>query len=56
MTPSELKAIRKQMKLTQSQMAAWLHVSGDRLIRRWESGECKIPGNIVKCFELAGII
>lgn len=54
MTPQELKQIRIQMKLTQSQMAAWLKLSDGRIIRSWESGQSRIPGSVEKCFELAG--
>lgn len=54
MTPSQLKQIRIEMKLTQSEMAAWLKLSDGRIIRAWESGQAKIPGSVEKCFELAG--
>lgn len=53
MTPQEFKQIRIQMKLTQSQMAAWLKLSDGRIIRSWESGQSRIPGSVEKCFELA---
>ena len=56
MTPQELKAIRIKMKLTQSEIAEWLHVSSSRLIRAWEAGEYKIPGSVVKCFELIDML
>lgn len=54
MTPQEFKAIRIQMKLTQSQMAEWLKLSDGRVIRSWESGQYQIPGSVIKCLELAG--
>jgi len=56
MTPEQLRTIRIKMKLTQSEMAEWLHLSGDRIVRAWEAGEYKIPGSVEKCFELAGYI
>lgn len=56
MTREQLKAIRIKMKLTQSEMAEWLHVSDGRIIRAWEAGEYKIPGSVQKCFELAGYL
>lgn len=56
MTPQQFKAIRIKMKLTQSQMAEWLHVSGWKIISSWESGRYKIPGSVRKCFELAGYL
>lgn len=42
------------MKFTQSEMAEWLHLSSDRIVRAWEAGTYKIPGSVQKCFELAG--
>lgn len=56
MTPQQFKAIRIKMKLTQSQMAAWLKLSDGRIIRSWESGQSRIPGSVEKCFELAGFL
>ena len=56
MTPQEFKQTRIEMKLTQSQMAAWLYLSDGRIIRSWESGASRIPGSVVKCFELMSMI
>lgn len=57
MTKEQLKQIRKDMQLTQSELAEWLkQAGGGRIIRAWESGENKIPGSVIKCFELAGKI
>ena len=43
-TPLELKAARKVLGLTQNQLALALGMSGDRIVRRWESGERPVPG------------
>jgi DNA-binding transcriptional regulator YiaG len=56
MTPQEFKAIRIKMKLTQSEMATWLHLKSSRIIRYWESGQVEVPGSVVKCFELAKML
>lgn len=56
MTPQQFKEIRKKMKLTQAQMAAWLYHFDGRIIRYWESGQSKIPGSVKKCLELAGFL
>ncbi len=53
MTPEQFKIIRKEMKLTQKQMAAWLYTN-ERRIRAWEKGENPMPGSVRRCFELAG--
>lgn len=50
------KAIRKEMGLTQQQMADWLYVSDARVIRYWESDTYRIPGSVIKCLELAGYL
>jgi len=44
MTPSTIKAIRKEAGLTQSGLAALLLISDVRTIRRWESGDVPISG------------
>jgi DNA-binding transcriptional regulator YiaG len=47
MTPSMIKFIRTDLGLSQAELAQRLGLSiknGDRLIRRWESGETSITG------------
>ncbi len=50
-TPTQFKAARLAMGMTQKQMAAWLYTS-DRRIRAWEKGEAAIPGGVRRCLEL----
>jgi len=42
----EFKTIRIKLGLTQDAMARKLLVSGQRTIRKWETGERKIPGPV----------
>lgn len=37
--PSDIKAVRMKLKLTQSQMAKFMGLGGDRRIREWEAGD-----------------
>jgi len=55
MTPAEFKQNRKDLKLTQRQLAKELGLSeknGDVYIRRIEGGKCNASGLLIKCFEL----
>ena len=40
----EFKAGRRQLNLSQNQLAALFQVSSGRTVRRWESGDRDIPG------------
>jgi len=44
MKPETFKEMRNDMNLTQDQMADALFLKSGRTIRRWESGQQKIPG------------
>jgi len=44
MSPEVFKEMRTDMGLTQDQMADALFLKSGRTIRRWESGQQKIPG------------
>jgi predicted transcriptional regulator len=44
MTPSDLKQARMLAQLTQQALANLLGVN-IRTVRRWEAGECRIPGS-----------
>lgn len=47
MTPEDIKSARKQLGLTQAELAAWLELSGKyaaRTVRSWEAGEKPISG------------
>lgn len=46
MTPKEFKAARLELGLSQSEMASDLGVFDKRTIRRWETGDRRIPGEI----------
>ncbi len=46
MTPQEFKAARSRLCLSQLELAILLNVGGDRAIRRWERGECLVPGPV----------
>ena len=55
MTGNELKSARLRLGLSQAQLAAALNMSGstgNRTIRKWESGEYTIPGPVVAAIEL----
>lgn len=56
MTPAQLKQTRATLGLTQSQLAARLRLSNDRIIRRWEAGDHTIPGSVevALCYMLHG--
>jgi len=59
MTPANFKQARKELGLTQSQLARELGLSkknGDRYIRRIESGENEPSGLLIKAFEFFIII
>ncbi|MGI9297813.1 MAG: helix-turn-helix domain-containing protein [Gammaproteobacteria bacterium] len=53
MTPADLKSARKQLGLTQTQLAERLRMgkNGGRTVRRWESGDCPIPGPVEVAIE-----
>ena len=44
MTPAEFKDARRALGLSAQSMALLLNVKSGRTIRRWESGERKVPG------------
>ena len=46
MTPAHFKAIRHAASLTQSGLAALLHVQDIRTIRRYEHGERNVSGPV----------
>jgi DNA-binding transcriptional regulator YiaG len=55
MRPDELKSIREGLGLSQQALAilldldgAELKAQGGRTVRRWESGESRIPGSVAK--------
>ncbi|MCW5615839.1 MAG: helix-turn-helix domain-containing protein [Rhodocyclaceae bacterium] len=52
MTPDELRAIRNQFGLSQSELAALLKVSDGRTVRRWEAGDRDIPGPAIVLLRL----
>ena len=47
-TPKELTAIRRALKLSQAAFAETLGVSGGRAIRKWEAGDRPIPEYVAK--------
>ena len=47
MTPTEFRAGRKQLGLSQNALARLFRVSHGRTVRRWECGERDIPGPAV---------
>jgi transcriptional regulator with XRE-family HTH domain len=51
MTPQKFKQIRKELNLTQKQLAKELGLEGDRHIRYIESGQRELKGVLLKCFE-----
>lgn len=54
MTPQQFKQTRKDLKLTQRQLAKELGLSeknGDVYIRKVENGRCEPSGLLLKCFE-----
>ena len=55
MTPQEFKQKRKNLNLTQRQLAKKLGLSeknGDRYIRGIEAGDREASGLLIRCFEL----
>lgn len=44
MTPAEIKAIRNNAGLTQTELARLLRISDIRTIRRWEQGDVPVSG------------
>lgn len=54
MTPAEIAEVRRNTGLTQAQLAAALRLgsSGGRTVRRWESGDTKLPGPVSIIYEL----
>jgi DNA-binding transcriptional regulator YiaG len=52
MTCDQVKAARRQLGMTQAQMAAALGLVGDdavRTVRRWEAGDRAIGGPAAQC-------
>lgn len=62
LTPQKFKQVRQEMGFTQAQMTNWLYLNTkdgqqqNRQVGKWESGTHKIPGPVIKCLELAGIL
>ena len=53
MTGDELREIRTTaLRLTQSEFALAVGVSGDRTVRKWETGERPVPPAVAKLAEL----
>ncbi len=55
MTPKQFKQARKDLNLTQRQLAKELGLSeknGDVYIRKVENGGCEPSGLLIRCFEL----
>lgn len=44
MTPVEVRAIRKNARLSLPQLAKMLRVSDERTVRRWEHGDVPVSG------------
>lgn len=44
MTPTEITDARKQLGLTQAELARVLGLADDRIVRRWEAGDVAITG------------
>lgn len=63
MTPAELTAARKELRLSQHELAGWLGVPPNR-ISQWERGKARIPpymyltmiGVAFKTRDIAGIV
>ncbi len=43
MTPSEFRAAREGLGVSQEELAHLLGVNGSRIIRKWEAGENAVP-------------
>ena len=54
MTPAELRAARKRLGMTQSQLATALQLGkdGKRAIQRWECGDRAISGPVAVAIEM----
>lgn len=52
MTPTELKATRRGFGLSAAKFARLLRIGDGRTVRRWEAGECDIPGPVTVIVEL----
>jgi DNA-binding transcriptional regulator YiaG len=54
MTPAQLKSARHALGLSAEGFARLVGVKSGRTVRRWESGERKIPGPVVRliCWHL----
>ena len=46
MTPKQLKAARKTLKMSAETLAQTLWIGSGRTVRRWEAGDRKIPGPV----------
>ncbi len=51
MTSQQFKQKRKELNLTQKQLAKELGLQNDRHIRYIESGQKELKGVLLKCFE-----
>lgn len=55
MTPEEFKCVRQQrLRISAEALARVMHVSGRRIVNRWESGERDIPGPAVAIMRVLG--
>ena len=52
MTKEEFKKARNDLGLSQEKLAVILRIGSDRTIRKWESGERKIPGPVIFLMEM----
>lgn len=52
MTPTDFRAARQQLDLSQNTLARLLRVSSARTVRRWEKGERDIPGPAVVAMQI----
>ncbi len=58
MTPDAIKAARKRLGFTQSELAEALRMgaNGGRTVRRWEAGEMPITGPAAVAIELLVVV
>jgi len=47
MSAINIKKIRNDLGLSQSQFARMVGVASDRTVRRWEEGERDVPGSVI---------
>ena len=51
MTPADFRAARRQLGLSARDMARALGLGSGRTVRRYESGQCPVPGPVAKLLE-----